>query len=111
MCCLLTRKTVIRFRLTVDSDRNRGETSCHPPGPTTSLQEPHVMSEHLVTLYHLNDLGADELRRLLPGHPDLRITEIGPDEDPPAHRDARADATIVLAPLEKERRISAELLD
>ncbi|MFI1333245.1 2-hydroxyacid dehydrogenase [Streptomyces sp. NPDC020845] len=65
---------------------------------------------HLVTLYHLNDLGPDELRRLLPGHPDLRITEIGPDEDPYDHRAALADATVVLAPLEKERRITAELL-
>src|ERR1044072_2669985 len=99
MCCLLTRKTVIRFRLTVDSDRNRGETSCHPPGPPTSLQEPHVMSEHLVTLYHLNDLGADELRRLLPGHPDLRITEIGPAEAPHDHRRAAADAPAELAPV------------
>ncbi|MFD0449021.1 2-hydroxyacid dehydrogenase [Streptomyces indonesiensis] len=68
-------------------------------------------SEHLVTLYHLNDLGPAELRRLLPSHPDLRITEIGPDEDPRDHLGTLETATIVLAPLEKERRITAELLD
>ncbi|MFH8572651.1 2-hydroxyacid dehydrogenase [Streptomyces sp. NPDC017993] len=67
--------------------------------------------EHLVSRYHLNDLRPADLRRLLPGHPDLRITEIGPDDDPRDHLDALATATIVLAPLEKERRITAELLD
>ncbi|RFC70632.1 2-hydroxyacid dehydrogenase [Streptomyces sp. AcE210] len=70
-----------------------------------------VQPEHLVSLYHLNDLGPAELRRLLPGHPDLRISEIGPAEDPRHHLETLSTATIVLAPLEKERRITAELMD
>lgn len=70
-----------------------------------------VQPEHLVSLYHLNDLGPAELRRLLPGHPDVRISEIGPDEDPLDHLETLSTATIVLAPLEKERRVTAELMD
>ena len=69
------------------------------------------MGEHIVSLYHLNDITEAELRKHLPEHPDLRITEIGPDGDPARHRAALATATIVLAPLEKERRIDAALLD
>lgn len=69
------------------------------------------MGEHIVSLYSLNDINEPELRKHLPDHDDLRITEIGPEEDPAAHRDELATATIVLAPLEKERRIDAALLD
>lgn len=67
--------------------------------------------EHLVSCYRLNDITAVELRKHLPDLPGLRITELGPDEDPAEHRAELATATIVLAPLEKERRIGAELLD
>ncbi|MER6988178.1 2-hydroxyacid dehydrogenase [Saccharopolyspora hirsuta] len=69
------------------------------------------MGEHIVSFYDLNNITEAELRRNLPPHDDLRITEIGPDADPAAHRAELATATIVLAPLEKERRIDAALLD
>lgn len=70
-----------------------------------------MAEQHIVSLYHLNDVTEAELRKHLPDHPDVRITEIGPDQDPADHLDALATATIVLAPLEKERRIDAALLD
>jgi D-3-phosphoglycerate dehydrogenase len=69
------------------------------------------MGEHIVSLYQLNNITESELRRHLPDHADPRITEIGPDEDPAAHREALRTASIVLAPLDKERRIDAALLD
>ncbi|MDA3627475.1 2-hydroxyacid dehydrogenase [Saccharopolyspora oryzae] len=69
------------------------------------------MGEHIVSFYDLNNITEAELRENLPPHDDLRITEIGPDADLAAHRAELATATIVLAPLEKERRIDAALLD
>lgn len=69
------------------------------------------MGEHVVSLYDLNDITADELRRHLPRHPGVRFTDLPPGDDPLAHRDALADATIVLAPLEKEHRIGPVVLD
>jgi D-3-phosphoglycerate dehydrogenase len=69
------------------------------------------MGEHVVSLYSLNNINAAELRRQLPGLPDLTITDIGPEQDPVAYREALSNATVVLAPLEKERRIDADLLD
>ncbi|WP_258349101.1 2-hydroxyacid dehydrogenase [Saccharopolyspora gregorii] len=69
------------------------------------------MTGHIVSFYDLNDITEASLREHLPDLPGLRITEIGPAQDPADHLDALATATIVLAPLEKERRIGAELLD
>ena len=69
------------------------------------------MSEHVVNLYGLNNINASELRRLLPDRPDVTITDISPEDDPRAHREILADATVVLAPLIKERRIEADMLD
>ena len=68
------------------------------------------MAEHLVNLYQRNNITAAELREQLPDHPDLTITDSGPEDVPTAYRDALSTATIVLAPLEKERRIDADLL-
>ncbi|KMS72016.1 2-hydroxyacid dehydrogenase [Prauserella rugosa] len=69
------------------------------------------MAEHIVSFYHLNDITEAELRKHLPELPDLRITEIGDTEDPQDYLNELSTATIVLAPLEKERRIGTELLD
>jgi D-3-phosphoglycerate dehydrogenase / 2-oxoglutarate reductase len=69
------------------------------------------LGEHVVSLYHLNNINADELRRHLPDHPDLTITDVGPEQDLASMREVLATATIVLAPLEKERRIDAAALD
>ena len=69
------------------------------------------MHEHIVSLYHLNDLGPEELHRLLPGHRDTRITQFAPGADLFGHPDVLASATVVLAPLAKEHRVEAELMD
>jgi D-3-phosphoglycerate dehydrogenase len=71
---------------------------------------PHEHHEHVVSMYHLNDLGPDELHRLLPGHPEVMVSQIPEEDDPLDHAGTLGDATIVLAPLDKERRITDEQL-
>lgn len=69
------------------------------------------MHDHIVSLYHLNDLGPGELHRLLPGHGDVRISQFAPGTDLFDRPDVLASATVVLSPLAKEHRVEAELMD